>query len=308
MRNRRAPHVDEGKADLLGAGLVVVTAAQFGSVVVLGKVITDSGLSIPSFLAVRFAVAAALLALAALALRSPLSAAKGEGWRLFLLGMFGYASESALFFLALRHGTAATATLLFFTYPVFVSLLSAALGKGLPGKLLGIALGCAVAGAALVVATGHGIQIDGTGVLFAFAAAISFSLYLIGADVVLKGTSSLAGAMWVSGSAAAGLAIVAVLTGNAHAPSGAHQWTPVLATGLFTAGAFGCLFAGLRRLGAVRTSIVSASEPLAAATLAAIFLHQSIRPGVIAGGVLILAGAVIASMARRPPREEAPVP
>src|SRR6267378_2536181 len=115
MGNRPASHVDEGKADLLGAGLVALTAAQFGSVVVLGKVITDSGLSIPSFLAVRFAVA------------------------------------------------------------------------------------CAVAGAALVVATGHGIQIDGTGVLFAFAAAIAFSLYLIGADVVLKGTSSLAGAMWVSG-------------------------------------------------------------------------------------------------------------
>ena len=148
MGNRPAPHVDEGKADLLGAGLVAVTAAQFGSVVVLGKVITDSGLSIPSFLAVRFAVAAVLLGLAAIALRSPLGAARGEGWRLFLLGMFGYASESALFFLALRHGTAATATLLFFTYPVFVSLLSAALGKGLPGKLLVSKHGRAVGGRA----------------------------------------------------------------------------------------------------------------------------------------------------------------
>jgi drug/metabolite transporter (DMT)-like permease len=83
---------------------------------------------------------------------------------------------------------------------------------------------------------------------------------------------------------------------------------PVLATGVFTAGAFGCLFAGLRRLGAVRTSIVSATEPLAASALAAIFLHQSIRPGVAAGGVLILAGAVVASLARQPPPAEAPVP
>ena len=83
---------------------------------------------------------------------------------------------------------------------------------------------------------------------------------------------------------------------------------PVLATGLFTAGAFGCLFAGLRRLGAVRTSIVAATEPLAASALAAVFLHQSIRPGVVAGGGLIIAAAVVASVARQPPSAEAPVP
>jgi len=295
-------------ADLAGAGLVILTSLQFGGVVVLGKIVTDSGLPIASFLAVRFAAAAALLALSLFLVRLPLRAARGEGWRVAVLGVAGYAVEATLFFSALRHGTAAAVTLLFFTYPVFVSMIAFLGGRGLPGRMLGAALAAALGGAALVVATGHGVQIDGVGVAFALGSSFAFALYLMGADLVLKETNSLAGAMWVSGSAAGGLAIYAVVSGAGKLPHGWHQWGPVLGTAAFTAGAFFCLFAGLRRLGAVRTSIVAATEPLAASALAAIFLHQRATAGIAIGGMLILVGAVIASVARRGHRAEPPVP
>lgn len=264
----------------------------------LGKVIEDSGLPVASFLALRFAVAAFLLAVALGAARLPLSAARGEGRRLAALGVFGYAVEAGLFFAALAHGTAAAVTLLFFTYPVFVSATALLTGKGPPGWLLGGALASSVAGAAVVVATGRGVQIDTHGALLALGSSLAFSLYLVGADAVLKATTSLAGAMWVSASASAGLAFFAVATGQGRWPGGWDQWGPVLGTAAFTAGAFFCLFAGLRRLGAVRTSVVSATEPLAASLLAAAFLHQPIGLGLVVGGVLILSGAVAAALAR----------
>ena len=53
---------------------------------------------------------------------------------------------------------------------------------------------------------------------------------------------------------------------------------------------------------------MSAMEPLAATVLAALFLSEPIRAGVAAGGILILAGAVAASMARATPSREPPVP
>jgi drug/metabolite transporter (DMT)-like permease len=165
-----------------------------------------------------------------------------------------------------------------------------------------------VAGAALVVVGSDGLDISATGVMFAFGSAVMFSLYLVGAETVLKRTNSLTGAMWVSASAGAALAAFAVATGSARWPHGARQWVPVLATAAFTAGAFVCLFAGLRRLGSVRTSIVAASEPLAATLFAVIFLHEAMRAGVLAGGVLILAGAVAASLARRGTTVEPPLP
>jgi len=115
--------------------------------------------------------------------------------------------------------------------------------------------------------------------------------------------------MWVSAAAAAAIAVYAFAVRGAAVPQGARQWWPVVGTGVFTSGAFFALFAGLRRLGAVRTAIIAALEPLSTATLAVIFLGDPLRPGTIGGGVLILAGAVAASVARaRRPEPETSVP
>ncbi|HEX9410917.1 MAG TPA: DMT family transporter [Actinomycetota bacterium] len=297
------------RTDLVGVGFILLTSLQFGSVVVLGKVATRAGgLPVPSLLGYRFAASGLLLAAVLLALRLPLAAAPGEGWRLGALGMVGYGAEAGLFFAALRHGTAAAVTLLFFTYPVVVSVIAFLTGKGLPGWLLGGGLVAAVAGAAIVAVVGQGVDVDGVGAALALGAALTFSFYLVGTDTVLQKTNSLTGAMWVSASAAVGLAVYALATGKGDWPQGLRQWAPVLGMAAFTAGAFVCLFAGLRRLGALRTSVLSASEPLTAAALAALFLGEDVGVGTVVGGVFILAGAVAASLARRESPPEPPIP
>jgi len=294
--------------DPLGGLFIALASLQFGGVVVLGKIVTRSGLPVSSYLSIRFAVAAFLLAVVLAATKQPLLAAKGEGWRLALLGMAGYAVEAGLFFSALQRGTAAAVTLLFYTYPVIVTLVAAATGKGLPGRLVVAALALSLAGAAIVVVAGAGLVISASGVLFALGSAGTISLFLLGLDAVLRGTNSLTASLWVSGAAAVALAAFALASGSGQWPVGARQWAPVVACGVFTAGAFACLFGGLRRLGPVRTSIVSASEPLAATVLAVMFLSEPLRAATLAGGVLILGGAVAASVARREPALEPPVP
>jgi len=101
----------------LGGVFIGLASLQFGLVVVLGKLVSNSHLPIASFLAVRFGFAAVLLALMLMVSRQPLRAAPGEGWRLAVLGMVGYAMESGLFFAALKHGTAPAVTLLFLHLP-----------------------------------------------------------------------------------------------------------------------------------------------------------------------------------------------
>ena len=298
-----------GSIDLVGAAFVALGSLQFGGVVVMGRLASRSDLTIPAYLMWRFGFAALLLALVLVVRRLPPRAGRGEGWKLAGLGAAGYATEAVFFFAGLNHGTAATVTLLFYTYPVIVLLLSWAFGRGLPGALLGAAVGATTLGSALVVLSGGGVEISRAGVLFALAAALTFSLYLLGADHVLKETNSLVGAMYVSASASAGLVLFAFASVQAQLPRGWDQWGPILGAGAFTAGAFVCLFAGLRRLGAVRTSVIASTEPLNATILAAIFLAESIRPGTAVGGALILAGAVAAAVARvRVPPSEPQVP
>jgi drug/metabolite transporter (DMT)-like permease len=59
----------------------------------------------------------------------------------------------------------------------------------------------------------------------------------------------------------------------------------------------------------VRTAIIAALEPLSTATLAVLFLGDPLRAGTLAGGVLILVGAIAAGVARaRRPEPETSVP
>ena len=299
----------EGKPDrrdLAGGAFIAVAAVLFGGVVVIGKAL-PSDLPVPSLLAVRFGVAAVVLAAIQLVRRHPLAAAPGERLPLALLGAVGYSVESAFFFLALARGSASAVTLLFFTYPVWVAVLSAVLGMGLPGWLVGGSLVSAVVGAALVVASGGGLDITAAGIAFAFAAAATFSFYLLGADALVSRTPSLVSAMWVSATAAAALGAFAVAGGADRFPEGASEWIAVTAMGFLTAGAFLLLFLGLRRVGAVRAAIIAALEPVATSVMAVTILGEELRSGVAIGGALILVAAVTASLARRPPQTE-PVP
>jgi drug/metabolite transporter (DMT)-like permease len=282
---------------------------QFGFVVVLAKVAIRQDLTTFSTLAFRFGIAAILLAAVLAALGRPLVPAPGERIGMILVGTLGYGVEASFFFSAIRHGTAAAVTLLFFTYPVIVTVVTWSLGRGRPNRLTTASLVCAMLGAAIVVATGAGLSIESLGVVFALGSAVSYSAYLVGAEHVLRQTNALTGAMWLAAAAGLGLGVFALATGQFEVPDGPAEWWPIIGMAVATAGAFVCLLGGLQRLGAVRTAIVSAAEPLAAAVLAYVFLGESVGVGIAIGGALIVVGAVAASLARAAPRGvEPPVP
>jgi drug/metabolite transporter (DMT)-like permease len=296
------------RRETIGGLLVAVSALQFGLVVLLGKFVRRHGLSVEAMLSIRFGLGALLLAAALIALRRPLLAAPGERSGLAILALVGYAVEATFFFTALGHGTVAAVTLLFFTYPVLVTLGTWVIGRGTPARQTLLALGCALVGSAIVVGTGAGLQIETLGVVLALASAATFTGYLIGADVVLRRTNAMTSAMWVSAGASIGLFVYANAIGRWRLPAGSHEWFLLVGMGLASAGAFVCLMEGIQRIGAVRTAIVSALEPLAAATLAWVFLGEDVTGGIATGGTLILVAAVTASLARAATPQEQQIP
>ena len=126
------PVGSESLLDGLDEALIGMSALCFGTVVLFGTLLTRDGFPVTAFLSIRFLGAAAVLAAVLLALHRPLTAASGEGVALLVLGVFGYAVESGLFFAAIEHGSAPAATLLFFTYPVWVSLIWVVVRRRLP--------------------------------------------------------------------------------------------------------------------------------------------------------------------------------
>jgi drug/metabolite transporter (DMT)-like permease len=294
--------------EVVGGVLVGAASMLFGSVVVFGKYALQGDMTVSSMLAIRFAIGAVLLLGALVVTRRPLVAARGERTGIVILAVCGYAVEASFFFAAVRHGTAAAVTLLFLTYPVMVTFGAWALGRGAPGRRTIAALAFAVGGVAIVVGAGEGLAVEPVGAVLALGAAVTYTAYLLGADGVLRATEPMTGAAWVSGAASIALFAYAFAFGEWVAPVGWSGWWPILGTGAATAGAFVCLLAGLRRIGAVRTSIVATTEPLSSALLAWVFLDEAVTPAVVAGGALILTGAVIASLARAATAPEQQIP
>ncbi|HEX9823909.1 MAG TPA: DMT family transporter [Actinomycetota bacterium] len=293
--------------EIVGGAIVAASAMAFGTVVVLAKVASNRGMPVGSLLGFRFGIAALVLAVVVRATGRSLRPPRGEALRLFLMGAVGYAVESGLFFLSLERGTPGAVSLLFFTYPVWVAGVAALAGQGLPGPLVAGSLLFAVGGAALVVASSGGVDITALGIVFALSSSGSFAVYLVAFDVLVRRSTPLVSSLWVSGGTSLALSAFAVASGTGELPASPAVWWTVIGMGVLTAGAFLGLFAGLRRIGPVRTSIVGALEPVAAAGLAFAFLGDAMRPGTLAGGALIVGAAVAATLARRPVRAD-PVP
>jgi drug/metabolite transporter (DMT)-like permease len=294
----RAAARPEGGGEALGGLFVVLSSVMFASVPIMGRVVIESGLPIGGILATRFGITAALLAGILVIARRPLVPPSGRRIPLLAVGMFGYAVESSFYFAALDHGAVAPVTLLFFTFPVFVTAASWVLGRERPNRVTALALACGVGGAAIIVAAGRELSIEPLGVLLALCSALSYTAMIVGAERVFRGVHPLSGSLWVSGGAAIGLAASALLLGANQLPQGSEQWWPILGMGAVTAGAFWTLFAGLRWLGAVRASIIGSTEPFVVAVFGVVFLDEPIGPAIVVGGALIIAGAVLAGLSR----------
>ena len=285
--------------DLTGSILAVAMGALFACVVIFGKNLLH-GEAPFTLLFLRFGVTAALIGLVAVSTRTPLVPARGERLGLALAGLLGYGIESALYFGALNHGSAATVTLLFYLYPVWVMLVASLLDRQVPARILVLALAMALGGGAIVILGGGGVDITTLGVILAVLCSLAYTAYLVAADRVAKRSAPVTTGMWVAAGASLANLTFALVSGTWTLPSGAMAPLRVFAMGAFTAGAFICMIASLQRIGAVRNGIIGVLEPLTVAVLAAVFLGEPITASVLIGGVLILGAGALATVTGRP--------
>jgi drug/metabolite transporter (DMT)-like permease len=302
LSSRRAK---DPRGELAGSLSSVAMAVLFAAVVIFGKQVEAGNLPFV-MLAIRFGGQSVLLLCALLVFRRPLLPDKGERLPLALAGTIGYGSEAAFYFSALNHGNTAAITLLFYTYPVWVMLLTIGLDRKAPPRALFVALGLALVGSAFVVLGGGSAQIETIGIVLALCTAFTYTAYLVGTDRNVKTTDPLTAATWL-GMGAAVANVVYSIAFNAVVFPATSDWWRLLGMIVFSAGAFVAMLAGLQLVGAVRNAIIGVLEPLTVAVLAYFFLDEPVTAAVIVGGVLILGGAVLAMLIRTTKTAEPPV-
>jgi drug/metabolite transporter (DMT)-like permease len=278
---------------LRGALLVALSASAFGAMAIFGRFAYAGGTDVLGLLTLRFVIGGAALALVA--------AKRGVVWprgrtlaSIAAMGALGYVGQSICYFVALQHAQASLVALLLYLYPAFVTVLAAIMLGERITRVKAAALVLCLAGSALMVGGGHG---EPLGIALALAAAVVYSLYIVVGARVTRGVDPLATTAVVC-LAAAGVFVSASLVRTAagmppHLPSTLSAWAALAAIALVsTVTAMLAFFAGLTRLGAARTSMLSTLEPVVTVTLAAVVLGETFTAMQWAGGAAVLAAVL----------------
>jgi drug/metabolite transporter (DMT)-like permease len=300
-RGEGMPTASVGRA----TALVAFSACCFGSIAILVTLATREGARLSEVLAWRFLIAAVLLAI----LAGGPSAVRRDARRglpLVVLAGGGQAAIGGLSLSALRYIPAATMIFLFYTYPAWVTVLSALRGKEpLTGRRL-LALALSLAGIGVMVGLpGTGTSSVATpGVLLALAGALLYALYIPMINHLGRELSPALTAAYATAGAWMILSIAAAISGG-FAVQQVSVWLmiAVLAV-LCTVIAFTFFLRGLAVLGPVRTAIVSTVEPFWGALLGSLVLAQPLTARTLMGGLLVAAAVVILNL---PQRVDAPV-
>ncbi|WP_158057104.1 DMT family transporter [Halorussus halophilus] len=279
--------------DRVGVALVLISAAGFATLGVLGKLATAAGLSIPTVLAFRFLLASAIVWVV-LATRGQLKLLRGRALAVgFGLGALGYAVMSGLFFWGLEFMTAGLVGVVLYTYPVFVVGFAAMrLGESVTRRKV-VALVAALAGVALVTgADTAGADPRGIGIVL--LAAVVYASYITASRAALDTVEPPVLTAHVLPAAAVAYLVFGTVSGNLGVPATDYQWAIVVAiAAVATAIPIFTFFAGLRRIGASRASIVSTAEPVVTLLLGAVILDEPITGATVVGAGLVLAGVLL---------------
>jgi drug/metabolite transporter (DMT)-like permease len=278
-----------------GIVLASVAAVAFGTLAISAKLAYDDGAALLPLLAARFLVAVALLAGYHVATRRKLWVGRRDVVRLMLLGGLGYAAESALFFLGLERAPAAVVSLVFFTYPMWTSLLGFVTRMEPYSHRTVAALVLGSAGIALIFS----IRLESlAGPLFALLAAMSLAVYLLVAQVVMARVEASVAATWTATGALAAFTLATLVTGSGLPRAALDD---AAALGIATAVAFVLLYRAIALIGSTRTAVASMLEPVATIVLAGLLLDEAITARVVLGAALVVSALPVLATAPNPP-------
>ncbi|NJP34279.1 DMT family transporter [Micromonospora thermarum] len=306
----------------MGPALCLLSAACFGAMAIFGKLAYAADVSPGALLLVRFGLAAALLAMLLLlrpGLRSdpaspdprtsPARVTLGLLVTALGLGAIGYATQASLYFAALELMDASLLSLVFYTYPLLVTLTAVLLGRDRLTPDRCAALVAASCGTLLVLLGTGGVDFHPLGAALAFGAAVTYPMYILVADTVVHRLPPVMLSALVMAGAALTLAARALVTGGVDLNFGPEGWFWLTCIAVVsTVLAMLTFFAGLRRTGPSTAAILSTFEPVVTTALAAITLDEILTPVQVAGGLLVLSSVAALQVHRARPGHRGPAP
>ena len=283
--------------ELKGSIFILFSAFMYATLPILVKLAYSAGLGPGSTLLLRYIFSFILLALFIkvvkhdhiLSLSPPVIA---QGIFLTASGLF--------YFFALNTLSAGLTTVIFFTHPVLVAILSILIFKErfVPRIFIGLAL--ALGGVALISGLlGHSPGLSSEGIFFALLACICYSFYsLLGQKTVARSNP-------LSITATLSLMAIIIIVPVYHSSLGflfvlaPSQLLITLVMAVFnTLLAVLFFLKGVQNIGAARATLISTAEPVFCLMMAFLILGETLTVVEVIGSVMVFASMLLAVFSR----------
>lgn len=288
---------------LYGAFLVAFSGLLYGLIGYFGIQLIHQGFSVPNLLFWRFWTAAVWMLLVGIVLRRKPDITRHQLpliLRLTIVGAASYAGGSSFFYLSSSYIGTGPAMVIFFSFPVFVTLFSVIFKKSTINRYVAVALAMVVAG--LVLLNGQGSHnLSNTGILLALIASFSYGIYVY----YNQHSSSKLDTLWLTLYICLGCSIIfyglALMTHSFQFPNSFREWKDILILGVIaTAIPIQLLLNGLKYISSIKASILSVLEPVTTVIIGILFLNESLTMMQLSGILIILSGAMVIQFEKQP--------
>ena len=282
----------------MGVLYILVSGAAFGLLPWFARIAYDHGAEPFGMLLARFAFASvAMVAIRVFVRRDEPRPSRSLEARLFLLGAIGYAPQASFFFFGVDRIDISLATVIFYSYPVFVVIASWVVFRHTPSIRTTLCLAVALVGTAL---TAGQVQAGSwTGVALMLGAATWYSGYILVSSRIVKHSGAFVSLMYVMIGAAVAHAIIYALT-RPDLPVDPTGWSAIVAAAVVsTILAMGFFFAGVSRVGPGEAAVLSTIEPVVSIAIGVTVLNEDMTAPRLVGALLVLVSvAVLAQLSR----------
>jgi drug/metabolite transporter (DMT)-like permease len=282
----------------VGVVFILISGAAFGLLPWFARIAYNHGAEPLGMLAVRFLIASFVLVVVSLFRRTNKARPHGVlAWQLFALGAIGYAPQASFYFFSVQRIDISLATIIFYTYPVFVVLASWVFLRHRPSVRVISCLAVAVIGAALTAGQVQAGSISG--VLFMFGASLWYTGYIVLSSRVVHIAGAFTSLTYVMvGAAVAHGAVYLVVHPNV--PTDGTGWLAIAAASIIgTVLSMGFFFAGVSRVGPGEAAVLSTIEPVVSIAVGVLALNEQVTGFRLLGAALVLVSvAVLAQFSR----------
>jgi DME family drug/metabolite transporter len=282
--------------EALGLSFIVIAGVLWGTIGIVSRWLTDTGLSALTISTFRFMIAAAILLLWAgrvYGARRLFALNRQDALLMLLNGGMLAVSQTSYLTAIQKIGVTVSTLIVICAAPLIVAAYARIVRKESPDGRVTFALVASVAGTAMLVGMPSGgsetVDLAG-GVLFSLLSAVSYAAVVQIGHVLTRRHEPLRINAVSFATGAAALLVIAALSG-VRVPDEPDQWLLLLYLGVFpSVTAYALFLRGMRVTSATAASILVLLEPLVAALLAAAIFGERLSPLGVAGGILMCVG------------------